>query len=64
MKSKLNRNEKKTISSIETIYSPFDIKKGKCYSCSEKSEEILIDDGRCLDCIESDKFFEETMKGL
>lgn len=47
-----------------TTYSEIDLKKGKCTSCSEKSKEILIDDGRCIDCIEADKFFEETMKGL
>lgn len=25
---------------------------------------LLIGDGRCLDCIEDEKFFKETMKGL
>lgn len=46
----------------ETTYSHLDIEKGKCKSCGEKSNEILIDDGRCVDYIESDKFYEETMK--
>jgi hypothetical protein len=46
----------------ETTYSDFDLKKGKCKCCGEKSNEILIDDGRCIDCIEEEKFFEETMK--
>jgi len=45
----------------ETTYSDYDLKKGKCRSCGELSNEILIDDGRCIDCIEEQKFFEETM---
>lgn len=49
---------------IETTYSPFDLESGACTSCSEHSKEILIDDGRCVDCIEADEFYEETMKGL
>lgn len=46
----------------ETNYSQFDLKKGKCISCGEKSDEILIGDNRCIDCIEEEKFIEETMK--
>lgn len=49
---------------LETTYSEFDLEKGICRSCSEESDEILIDDGRCIDCIEEQAFFEETMKGL
>jgi len=45
----------------EITYSPQDLKKGKCTSCGEKSKEILIGDGRCIDCIEEQKFFERTM---
>lgn len=48
----------------ETIYSNRDLEKGKCTCCGEKSSEILIGDGRCIDCIEEEKFYEETMKGL
>lgn len=48
----------------ETNYSDFELKSGKCTSCSEKSDEILIGDGRCVDCIEEQKFFNETMKGV
>lgn len=48
----------------ETSYSQFDLTFGICTSCSEESNEILIDDGRCIDCIEEQAFFEETMKGL
>jgi len=48
----------------ETTYSQFDLEKGKCTCCGEKSNEILIGDGRCTDCIEEQKFFEETMKDV
>lgn len=48
----------------ETTYSKSDLESGKCTCCSEQSDEILIGDGRCVDCIEDDKFFEETMKGV
>lgn len=37
---------------------------GVCSSCGEQSHEILIGDGRCLDCIEADLFYEETMQGI
>jgi len=46
----------------ETAYSDFDLEKGKCTCCGEESNEILIDDGRCVDCIEEEKFIELTMK--
>ncbi len=49
---------------IETIYSVHDLESGTCTSCSEKSGEVLIDDGRCIDCIEEQNFYEMTMKGL
>jgi len=48
----------------ETTYSEFELKSGVCTSCDKKSNEILIGDGRCIDCIEEQKFYEETMKGL
>lgn len=48
----------------ETTYSERDLETGKCTSCSEQSNEILIGDGRCVDCIEDEKFYEETMKRL
>lgn len=48
----------------ETTYLPSDLESGTCTSCSEQSDEILIGDGRCIDCIEEQKFFEETMKGV
>lgn len=48
----------------ETTYPEFELEKGKCTYCEKKSNEILIDDGRCVDCIEEEKFYNETMKGL
>jgi len=48
----------------ETTYYQSELETGKCTSCSEQTNEILIDDGRCIDCIEEEKFYEETMKGL
>jgi len=48
----------------ETTYSEHDLETGKCTSCGEQSNEILIGDGRCIDCIESEEFYEKTMKGL
>lgn len=46
----------------ETIYNPNDLKRGRCRCCGEMSNEILIGDGRCVECIEEEKFIEETMK--
>ena len=45
----------------ETIYSLDDLEHGVCTSCGEETDEILIGDGRCLDCIEADKFYNMTM---
>ena len=45
----------------ETIYHKSDLRNGVCKSCGEHSEEILIGDGRCIDCIEEQKFYEATM---
>jgi hypothetical protein len=49
---------------METIYAEYELTDGKCTCCSEDSGEILIGDGRCIDCIEEQKFYELTMKGL
>ena len=40
----------------ETTYFPFELEHGVCSSCGEESDEILISDGRCVDCIEEEKF--------
>jgi hypothetical protein len=47
---------------IETFYSEFELKRGKCTCCNKVTNDILISDGRCIDCIEEEKFFEQTMK--
>lgn len=48
----------------KTTYTPEDLKSGKCKWCGEKSEEICIDEGICIDCIEEEKFYNATMAGL
>lgn len=48
----------------ETTYDFSDLESGICKKCGEKSDEILIKDGRCIDCIEEEKFYNETMKDL
>ena len=60
----IKRNDKKQIEGIERVYTTNDLKEGKCTSCGEQSNEILIGDGRCLDCVEEQNFYEETMRGL
>ena len=47
-----------------TTYEWHELEEGKCTSCDEKSDEIVEWDGRCIDCIEEEKFYNETMKGL
>lgn len=39
-------------------YGPSDLKRGRCSCCSEVSNEILVDDGRCIDCIQMIEFEE------
>ncbi len=43
----------------QITYSEMDLETGICTCCSEKSDEILIGDGRCIDCIEENKFYEQ-----
>ena len=38
------------------------LKKGKCKCCGQRSDQIVIDDGRCIDCIKEETFFEKIMK--
>lgn len=45
----------------ETIYLPSELQHGVCRCCREESDEIVTGDGRCVDCIEADRFYEETM---
>ena len=46
----------------KTAYWEIELETGECTRCSEQSEEILIGDGRCVDCIEEQKFYDESMK--
>ena len=48
----------------ERIYNKSDLEPGTCISCGEQSDEILIGDGRCIDCIELDLFYRMTMNSL
>lgn len=45
----------------ETTYFPDELEHGKCKCCNEVSDEIVKSDGRCIDCIEEEKFYEQTM---
>jgi len=45
---------------METIYSRYELEQGICTSCGDDTDEILITDGRCLDCIEEEKFINNT----
>ena len=45
-----------------TTYSESNLKKGKCECCGETSDTIVQDDGRCIDCIEEENFFEQIMR--
>lgn len=47
-----------------TTYNHEDLTSGICSSCGQESSEILKSDGRCVDCIEADLFYEMTMEGL
>jgi hypothetical protein len=60
----------------QTNYSASDLESGICISCSQQSDEIYRydefespfcdrgNDKRCIDCIEEQKFFDTTMKGI
>lgn len=47
-----------------TTYSPADLTSGVCSECGQESNEIVVDDGRCVDCVEADKFYHLTMDGI
>ena len=47
----------------ERIYYREDLHHGICSHCEIESDEITAD-GRCVDCVEDEIFFENTMKGL
>ena len=50
----------------EITYTHPDLHHGKCECRGEESDEIVTtDDGeKCLGCIEEEKFYQQTMKGI
>lgn len=50
----------------ETIYDPSDLHSGECEWCHERSDELVFCNGAevCIDCIDAERFCQETMKGL
>lgn len=48
---------------VERTYRLLDLHHGKCEWCGEVSDE-LTEENVCVDCIESELFYQETMKGL
>lgn len=49
---------------IETTYNPYDLVHGICESCGEESSEIDPTTGTCIDCIEEERFYQATIRGL
>ena len=47
---------------IETTYSPYDLTHGICKCCGEESSEIDPTTGMCADCIEEERFYQESLK--
>ena len=47
---------------IETTYSPQYLVQGICKSCGEVSSEIDPISGMCIDCIEEERFYRESLK--
>jgi len=46
----------------ERNYNTEDLMHGICECCGEESDEIDPDTGWCVDCIEAERFYTETMK--
>lgn len=46
----------------ETIYNAEDLMYGICEICGIESSEIDPITGCCIDCIEEEKFYQESMK--
>lgn len=49
---------------VTRTYHADELTDGVCLCCGQHSQEILKGDGRCIDCIEADRFYEETMQGI
>lgn len=47
---------------IETTYSIDDLRHGICKRCGEESHEIDTRTGWCIDCIEEERFYQESMR--
>jgi hypothetical protein len=45
-----------------TTFHSNDLRSGSCKSCGEYSDEIVKGDGRCVDCVFDQQFFDSTMK--
>ena len=48
---------------IERTYHPSELHHGVCSCCGHESDEITKE-GVCVDCVEDELFYQETMKGL
>ena len=47
---------------IETTYNQYDLMYGVCEHCGEESSEIDPTTGWCIDCIEEERFYQETIR--
>jgi hypothetical protein len=47
---------------VEVTYQSSDLYRGKCSNCGEWTTTLVKGEGRCIDCIEDERFFDETMK--
>lgn len=48
---------------IERTYHPSELHHGVCSYCGDESDEIT-EEGLCVDCVEAELFYQETMKDL
>ena len=48
----------------EVTYFAEDLTHGICRCCGEESDEIDINTGICIDCLEEQKFYEMSMKNF
>lgn len=46
----------------EINYDPMDLIQGICEGCGEESGEIDPNTGMCVDCIEAERFYQESMR--
>ena len=45
----------------EYTWEPWQLTYGVCMECGEYSAEIVIGDGRCIDCIDAERFYNDSM---